>query len=368
MFEGKMFLENYKKMYFINSMQSKPLVLFGASASGEKTYKLLSQKGVKIDYFCDNNKEKCGKTINNIEIISLNQLLTMDRDINILVTSSFYKEIMAQLKSYGFKNVISFENNTFELFVFLHHFDHYLYDTIFQNQFEIEMIYEILADFSSKQVLLNILRQRLTFDFSYTFSVGEDNRFSRKRQYFDNDLINLTSNETFLDIGACVGEVTKEFIERVNNQFRKIYVFEPQKDNYLKLSQELGNLDNDDKVIIENVGVYSENGRVNFIENGKGSKISNEGTDTIKVIKLDDFLIDEPVTFIKMDIEGSEIEALKGAKNIITKYKPKLAICVYHNPTDLWEIPLFIHSLVPEYKIYLRLYSTSIGEAVCYAI
>lgn len=71
----------------------------------------------------------------------------------------------------------------------------------------------------------------------------------------------------------------------------------------------------------------------------------------IETVALDE-LIDERVTFLKMDIEGAEAEAIKGAKNIIQKDKPKLAICIYHKPNDLWEIPLMIHELVGVQNVY----------------
>ena len=81
-----------------------------------------------------------------------------------------------------------------------------------------------------------------------------------------------------------------------------------------------------------------------------------------------DDLIKERVTFIKMDIEGAELEALKGARNIITKYRPKLAICLYHKPEDIITIPKYIKSLLPEYKLYVRHYSNNTGEFVLYAV
>ena len=76
----------------------------------------------------------------------------------------------------------------------------------------------------------------------------------------------------------------------------------------------------------------------------------------------------EEVTFIKMDIEGAELKALKGAKNIILRDKPKLAISIYHKPEDIVEIPLFIKELVPEYKLYIRHYSNDSIETVLYAV
>ncbi len=97
------------------------------------------------------------------------------------------------------------------------------------------------------------------------------------------------------------------------------------------------------------------------------SKISQDGDLEVNVIKLDDFFkTHEPPTFIKMDIEGSELVALKGCTEIISKYKPKLAICVYHKPEDIFEIPEFILSLNSDYKMWLRHYTNLVNETVLY--
>ena len=68
-----------------------------------------------------------------------------------------------------------------------------------------------------------------------------------------------------------------------------------------------------------------------------------------------------------MDIEGSELKALEGMKQTIKKYKPKLAICIYHKFEDLWELPLYIKKLVPEYQLYIRNYTSYLDEIVLYA-
>jgi hypothetical protein len=74
--------------------------------------------------------------------------------------------------------------------------------------------------------------------------------------------------------------------------------------------------------------------------------------------------------FIKMDIEGSEPEALKGSANTITARKPKLAICLYHRIEDFWEIPLYLHDLVPWYKLFVRHHTSifDLTETVLYAM
>lgn len=98
------------------------------------------------------------------------------------------------------------------------------------------------------------------------------------------------------------------------------------------------------------------------------SRVSEDGDVEIEVKALDNIIKDDIATYIKMDIEGSEIEALKGGREIIQKYKPKLAICIYHNPQDLFEIPLMIKEMRGDYKLFIRQYADSIFETVCYAV
>ena len=99
--------------------------------------------------------------------------------------------------------------------------------------------------------------------------------------------------------------------------------------------------------------------------------VPDSGQDTVRIqcVKLDDYIDKEDiVTWIKMDIEGSEQEALVGSKNIIIENKPILTISAYHKPQDLWEIPYYIHELVPEYRFYLRHHTTAMDDTVLYAV
>ncbi|KLU63622.1 hypothetical protein DEAC_c44790 [Desulfosporosinus acididurans] len=162
------------------------------------------------------------------------------------------------------------------------------------------------------------------------------------------------------------------FINKVG-KFKYIYAFEPDEENFKTLNKELEELSVNacnDQIIAFNAGVFDKNERVLFQpnSNGGGSQINENGLQTIEVLALDSVLCEKEVTFIKMDIEGAEKEALLGAKEIITSQRPKLAICVYHKPEDLWEIPLLIKSWVPEYKLYLRHHCHDITETVCYAV
>ena len=96
--------------------------------------------------------------------------------------------------------------------------------------------------------------------------------------------------------------------------------------------------------------------------------LSKDGSVRIPVDTIDDLCSAEKVTYIKMDIEGSEMQALRGAKNVICRDKPRLAISIYHRPEDYFEIPFYIKKLVPEYKLYIRHHRFTKNDTVCYAI
>ena len=99
-----------------------------------------------------------------------------------------------------------------------------------------------------------------------------------------------------------------------------------------------------------------------------GSSIHPEGDSLIQCVALDDVVFDFAPTFITMDIEGAEIFALRGMRKIIERYHPKLAISVYHNPEHLWKIPLLLQEIAPDYKFYLRNYTSFSFETILYAI
>ena len=107
----------------------------------------------------------------------------------------------------------------------------------------------------------------------------------------------------------------------------------------------------------------------NEVDNcGSSSFVFKNGTEqVVSTTSIDAVANGEPVTFIKMDIEGAELEALKGAQETIKKYHPPLALSIYHKPEDIVQLPQFIKSLVPEYKLYLRNYHLDHTETVLYA-
>ena len=188
--------------------------------------------------------------------------------------------------------------------------------------------------------------------------------------YFDIRDFKPQKNELFIDAGGCDGDTTKFYFFKWLEDYGmngKSIVFEP---NPILFNDCMENLKDCDNVKVVNKGLWHKKETLKFQKNGACSCIDSDGEEAIEVISLDEYLKDEkePVTFIKMDIEGAELNALKGAEQTIKKYKPKLAICIYHKPEDVWEIPNLLLEFVPDYKFYIRHHSLSYAETVLYAL
>lgn len=188
--------------------------------------------------------------------------------------------------------------------------------------------------------------------------------YDEEGQYFD-DVIQFGENETFVDAGVFDGISSIRFAKKCNNKYRKIYLFEPNKDCIDSINDNIKHLNN---VELHNIGVWHEKNTLKFNENGQGSSINSVGTIQIDVNSIDNIVMGDEVTFIKLDVEGAELNALKGAKETIVNHKPKLAISLYHKPEDIIELLAYIKFLVPEYKLYVRHYTNVTYETVLYAV
>lgn len=358
---------------FINSDVNN-IILFGASEFGKKTLNVLKENGKSVKCIFDNDKKKAGSTVNGIIVKNIDELSNIDRSENILIASSYYYAIYLQLSKLGFSNIFYFSDKE------IASTGEYL--NIVKHKSEINKLMSIVEDELSKKVLLNVIMARITGNIAYIDKIIDRNEYN---EYFDKSIVKLKSDEVFVDAGSYSGDTILKFIDVTQGKFDKIYAFEPGKNNFKLLksqfdrdmliynksgimqSVDISNVK--EKLDLNNLGIYDKKTTLNFQDDLlMGSHISNKSNNSIDVIKLDNFIGDKKVTFIKMDIEGSEMEGLYGSKNIITSQKPKLAICIYHKPNDLWELPLFIKELVKGYRLYIRHYDLSLMDTVCYAI
>lgn len=197
-------------------------------------------------------------------------------------------------------------------------------------------------------------------------------------QYFISDFMRFEDEEVFVDAG-CHKMDTSLGLRRFCRHVKKVYAFEPDPHNYevcLKVKEKF----HFSEAKIIPFGTWSENTTLLFYPFGNDcSCLCKAGIEApvqkesdvieVPVMPIDDAIeAGDRVTTIKMDVEGAEMESLKGARRTIQRDKPKLAICIYHKPEDIVEIPLYIKELVPEYKLYIRHHSSGSDETVLYAM
>jgi len=243
-----------------------------------------------------------------------------------------------------------------------------------KNKDKIKAVESYLQDEESKKTYLNIIEYRKKFFFRRLFLKKEDAPVYHKfeNQYFINDFFKYGENEILVDCGAYTGDSIEVFSKVVPN-FSKVIAFEPDPYNFKQLQE---NYKDNEKIFLINAGAWNKNDSLRFSalkESGCSSNLSKsnrEKTISVSVLALDmqDDIRKSKITFIKMDVEGAELEALKGAEETIKKNKPRLAICLYHYNRHFVEIPEYIRSIVPDYKFWVRHHSKEYPyETVLYA-
>jgi FkbM family methyltransferase len=217
-------------------------------------------------------------------------------------------------------------------------------------------LYEDMADETSQQTLLDTLRFRLTADPRYM----RDYRVRIDEQYFE-PFMNY-SREVFVDAGGYDGDTTEAFVRRYPD-YRKVIFFEPSQQNMAAAHKRLAGIRDVD---YRSVGLSDTAGTLNFdAASGSASAVQSCGGQHIYVDTLDN-AVNDPVTFIKMDLEGWELKALAGAHRHIAQDRPKLALAVYHQAADFRLIHEYVSTFGHGYKVYLRHYTQGWSETVMF--
>lgn len=225
--------------------------------------------------------------------------------------------------------------------------------------------YATLGDELSKRDLREQLLWRYWLDFS-ALSPPLD----ASDTYFPRDLLSPVPNEVFVDCGSFDGDSIRSFNRHWGGEFRHAFAFEPDPANRGALATNVEAMEIGDRVTVMPYAVGNINGQVSFALNSSASShvTTQDAGATVECRRLDD--IEWPVapTYIKMDIEGAEPEALAGGSELLRRHQPVLAVCTYHRSEHLWQIPNLIRSISPEYHVFSRRYAEEYWEGVCYAI
>jgi FkbM family methyltransferase len=322
----------------------KRLVFYGAGRYARDFCAEHVGKNIRVpDYVVDNNPRRWGERFGGAEICNPDLLLKEDPNetVVVLTTSPF---------------------NCGEIRQSFYYFDVWPAESLamrfcLADRADWFDVYSTFADDRSRRVF-----ETMTYSQASGQVIFRDVYTSRP--YFGNDVVpSLPDGEVYVDAGAYTGDHIAAFA-KLNPRFTSAYAFEPQPEHLWEVAKRFGH---DPRVKLVSKGLYSSNGRIGFdAALPVGAHVVAGGAD-IEVVRLDD-AVTERVTYIKMDIEGAEIEALKGCERTIAEHRPRLAISVYHRPSDYFEIPKLVHAMRQDYRLYLRQHSPFNVDTVLYAI
>lgn len=318
--------------------------------------KRLEQEGIVVSGYVDNDQKKWGRKYADKVILPPLELKKI-KNVLVLIASPQPGVINSVAKQLS------------EMEIDWMHIDAFIFRT---HKEQVLKAFDLLEDEESRMVYKEILKCRINGTYP-------SEKVISKEQYFSfGNFGEYNPNEVYVDCGAYVGDSLERFIWAKDGVFRKIIAFEPDADNCKAMKKRVKRLREEWNLKEDKVEIFScAVGRINKVlyvdryenNNGFGSKMQEEqncNMEGVDQIALDEF-VKEPYTFLKADIESYEYDMILGAQKGIRKYSPKLAICIYHNAVDYYQIPLLIHTINPGYHFAVRHYTHILSESVLYA-
>lgn len=226
-----------------------------------------------------------------------------------------------------------------------------------------EQVLNLLEDEESRTTFRKLVSFRLKGDVELLRGFTHREHL----QYFEDFLGLSKDGEVFYDVGGFDGYTSLEFARHCPG-YAGIHIFEPEPDNFVKSSKALSAHRD---VVLHKAGLSSEARQLSFTPSGSGSRVSDLGSVEISVVRLDDLDNLQAPTFLKMDIEGAEFPAIRGAEQTIRRARPKMAIAIYHyagGMAPFWQIPELVMPMIGECKVYVRHYTESIYETVMFFV
>lgn len=332
------------------------VAIYGAGFVGTWAAQYLKSLGAVVTHFIDQDPKKNGTSIRGIKVVLPTDPVVAAGSTIYLAARHAVKEVQSAMARAD-RVLISFDG-----YYVVRNYERFI--AIRDGYFE---------DEKSRRTYNALLVAMLSGSTASCRAVME------KDMYFAVPEFSGTFDEIFVDAGAFVGDTLERFIWENMGTFKHIYAFEPGRRQFAALQQRVRRLSDEWAFATESVttvkaGLSSSEGRMicTFVDDSPlrhgltGDTPATGNAESVPIHALDSFLQGRPATFIKVDVEGMEMELLMGAQRTIRHYRPKLALCAYHYPSDLFEIAEYVRSLVPEYKFRLRQHAPIFGDFVLY--
>ncbi len=322
---------------YLKSAQ-KPIVLYGMGNGADKIINVLEKYNIKFQGVFASDGFVRNKSFHGLKISSYNELKAKFSDMIVLLCfGSQRPEVIENVIK------ISKEQELYAPDVDVIGNEVFTLEYLKQHKTDFEFVYSHLADKISKNTFENILNYKISGKIDYLLSCEVE--YNEPYESF------LSLNqESFLDLGAYNGDTVIDFMQKCPN-FNKITAVEPDIKTFRKLKKNTENID----ITLINACISQKCGKAVFaMKGGRNSSLGDNGIE-IPAISIDS--LNQNFTYIKMDVEGEELNAINGGENLIKTKKPKMLISAYHKSEDLIKIPKKVLNLNPDYKMYLRHFS-----------
>ena len=364
-------------------------VLFGVrSWPAKHAVAGLRRLGIEPKAFADNDPTLWHTRVDGVHILPPEEAVALfGKEAVFVITIYNGSSVREQLRRMDCPKVVSFDK-LFHGFpaTFLPYLGLDVPSGIFKQASDVRGALAVWDDELSREEYVAQLTYGISLDDTCLPSPSDPNH-----TYFPPELATKNADETFVDCGAFDGDTIRGYLEYCGGMFHRIIAFEPDPGNFLRLEAYVATLPRSlrEKVVIRQAAVTRQRQKVFLDVTGSAAstiqRTDGSGTDTSNVrkttphteskgeirvdgVRLDDSVPEDGPSYVKMDIEGGELDALRGASALINHSRSVWAVAMYHRQDDLWRIPLFIRSLSDEYRLFLRRYAEGFAETVCYAI
>lgn len=340
------FIKEEKSVWELLSTTEQPIVLYGMGNGADKIVDWCEAHNVKISGIFASDEFVRGQLFRGFTVEKYSAIIErLGHDILIVIAfASERPEVLARFKELAAEHdVVAPHLPLFKEAELVSREWLKLYAK------ELQYVYDKLADDASRKVFADTLNYKLSGKVSYLFAC-ETQRFEDLQSIFT-----FSDKENYLDLGAYNGDTVQEFLQLTENKCGSIIAVEPDRRNCRKLRTLRDSLNLDDRFVVHEAGVWNEKTVLSFSDSGgRQSTFIDASKAEVNVDTIDDFADGRAISYIKMDVEGAELQALEGGRDTIAKHMPKMFVAAYHYDADLFRLPLAIWQLVPDYKIYLR--------------
>ena len=321
----------------------KPIVLYGMGNGADKILAVFEQYGIEAADFYASDGFVRGQVFHGKTVLSFAQIKEKYKDFIVIVSfgtslpdvlCKIY-ETAEQYELYAPDVPVSGET----LFTLDFYKEHYR---------EFAAAFDLLSDDTSKQMYADIIRYKITGNITHL-------RRAISPKDCEKELLDFDRYETFIDAGAYNGDTARKFIADCKHA-KTIHAIEPDRKNFKKLSI-YAKSETAATVFPHNFGAWNAQGVTKFSvcgnRNSAAGTQNRKKTEPVELNTIDSLGI-ENADYIKYDVEGAEKEALLGSRATIAASQPDILLSLYHRSEDLYALPLLLHELFPNYKMYLR--------------